>query len=228
MSSDITPPPAQPLHLVLWRGLEPGYYLALGTAFFGGLGFVLFDVSWARLLLVLGGFILLVVLVLPYRGMRLWRWGWLRLGHSGAVLLAWLHPARRRQLVTLTTRLGEEGRTPRQHPAAVRPGAETRPLPRSASLEGRSQDGSPSWATAWPASAARPAQHPSSAPAGWDAARRPAPGGRPDARALCGDELDGMPVSAVEAPPARLDDRPSLTLGQIRAWRPAVGPGRSA
>lgn len=221
MTAEITPPPAQPLHLVLWRGLEPGYYLVLGAAFLGGFAYVLLDVSWGRLLLAIVGLLVLIVLVLPYHGMRLWKWGWLRLGHWWAVLLASVHPVRRRQVAALTSRLLEAAPPKAQHASVARTGGTTGSRAFPASLDGDTPDWDPAWTAAWRTSTARPSH---SAPR---AASAPEVGARLSlpAAQLAQDELDGMPASSLATPAATPEERtggpldPSaLTLRQIRAW----------
>jgi hypothetical protein len=219
VSAEITPPPQQPLHLVLWRGLELGYYLLLGAALLVGLVFVLFDISVFRLVVALFGWLLLVLAVLPYRGMRVWKWGWLRLEHDGAVLLTYLLPARRRQLAALAARLREVGPSAEPEPADLAPEGVSQPAP-LLSLGTETRDWNPAWTAAWRAAGTVP-----------ESLTPPAPGGKPTVplALLAGDEGDGMlpPVSrparvsgplAPPAPVPRQVDWSTLTLGQIRAW----------
>ena len=218
MSTDITPPPNQPLHLVLWRGLEPGYYFLLGAALLGGFFFVLFDVSWWRIAVALLLFVLLVIAVLPYRGMRLWQWGWLRLGHGGAVLLAYTQPARRQQLAQLAARFSEAAPRAELPGAAAGPADMPRPAPSTMPPGGDTSSWNPAWTAAWHASAAVPVQR---------------------STQIAGDEGDGMlpragtpPADPFPAVSAAASGRQwtwsTLTLGQIRAWGQETGPARRA
>jgi hypothetical protein len=220
VSAEITPPPQQPLHLVLWHGLELGYYLLLGAAFLVGLVFVLFDISVFRLVVALFGWLLLVLAVLPYRGMRVWRWWWLRLEHGVAVLLTYVYPARRRQLAALAARLREVVPSSETEPADLAPEEVSQPAPFVRSLGTDTRDWNPAWTAAWRAAAAVP-----------ESLTPPAPSGKPTVplAQLAGDEGDGLlppvrrPASvsgplAAPAPATRQVDWSTLTLGQIRAW----------
>ncbi len=230
MSAEITPPPQQPLHLVLWRGLELGYYLLLGAALLVGLCFVLFDISVFRLVVALFGWLLLVLAVLPYRGMRVWKWGWLRLEHAGAVLLTYLLPARRRELAALAARLREVVPSSETEPADLAPEEAPPPAPFVLSLGTDTRDWNPAWTAAWRAAAAVP-----------ESLTPSAPSGKPTVplALLAGDEGDGMlpPVCrparvfgplAAPAPAPRQVDWSTLTLGQIRAWGHEADPARRA
>lgn len=98
--SELTPPPAQPLHIA-WRGIRPGDAVLLAAAILGGGLYVLLDLSWGRGLIASAAIGLVVVLVLPYRGLRLGTVLWLRFRHAWDALLTWLFPTRHQQLSTL-------------------------------------------------------------------------------------------------------------------------------
>lgn len=219
MSAEITPPPQQPLHLVLWRGLELGYYLLLGAALLVGLFFVLFDMTLWRMVVALFGWLLLVIAVLPYRGMRVWRVLWLRLEHDWALLLTYLHPARRRELTALVARFREVAPASPMQPADTALEGVSQPAP-SIPQGTDMDDWNPAWMAAWRAAEALPESPPEH--------------GGPQKPTvplvlLAGDEGDGVlpPVSrpvrasrpmASPPPASRQVDWSTLTLGQIRTW----------
>lgn len=217
MSSDFTPPPRMPLRLVIWHGLEPGYYVLLFGVFLFGLLFFLFDMTWGRLCWAAGAFAVTIILMLPYRGLRLWQYSWRRLCQGWAIVLARLHPERRQQLALLFARL--DPTLPDQSadmPAACRL-EDTRRLPPAVTRRLRPADDPPRWDDAWQAAAW--AQPPSRASL-LSLALPLLPPAQLTA-SLPGDELDGSPPmsggQAQRSPGAGISPQ-MLTLRQIRAW----------
>jgi hypothetical protein len=139
------------------------------------------------------------VLLVPYRGTRLYHYGWRRLCQEWALLHTVLDPARRREAAALEPDRGER---PSGRSRSLR-GAVTRVLATPSTRE-RTADAAeaPSWEAAWHAATPVP----------------------PDPMQVAGDELDGevrgatflLPAASPISIPAASSSEPQ-TLRQIRA-----------
>jgi hypothetical protein len=209
--------------LVVWNGLEPGYYVLLGVVFLGGLTTFLLDMTVMRGIGVCAAFALVIVLLLPYRGMRLWQYSWLRLRQGWAIALARLLPERREAVARLAARLDGIAPDLAGHAANASNSARTRPLAavRTKVLPPLAEP--PTWEDALEAARGQAPGSPGARPPSW-------PGGLTADQlraALAGDELDGV-AKTRPLPSSSPASLPALrTLREIRAWRPQPGAERS-